>query len=95
MDLYRLEGGGAGDLGLEEYFEGDGVSVVEWPDYLGEAMPESYLLIHFIKDDFDDNKRTLTFEAEGSRAKALLERCPFSKRGTKKIIPHGRLVIAR
>ncbi|KRN25384.1 tRNA (adenosine(37)-N6)-threonylcarbamoyltransferase complex ATPase subunit type 1 TsaE [Lacticaseibacillus camelliae] len=77
MDLYRLEGGGAGDLGLEEYFEGDGVSVVEWPDYLGEAMPESYLLIHFIKDDFDDNKRTLTFEAEGSRAKALLEALPI------------------
>ncbi|MCG4282308.1 tRNA (adenosine(37)-N6)-threonylcarbamoyltransferase complex ATPase subunit type 1 TsaE, partial [Lacticaseibacillus saniviri] len=28
MDIYRLENGGADDLGLEEYFEGDGVSVV-------------------------------------------------------------------
>lgn len=72
MDLYRLEDGGAGDLGLEEYFEGDGVSVVEWPDYLGEALPDGYLLIHFLKDDFDDNKRTLTFEAVGPRAQALL-----------------------
>ena len=28
MDAYRLENGGAEDLGLEEYFDGDGVSVV-------------------------------------------------------------------
>ncbi|WP_203623205.1 MULTISPECIES: tRNA (adenosine(37)-N6)-threonylcarbamoyltransferase complex ATPase subunit type 1 TsaE [unclassified Lacticaseibacillus] len=76
MDLYRLEGGGAGDLGLEEYFEGDGVSVVEWPDYLGEAMPDAYLLIHFLKDEVDDNKRTLTFEAVGARAQALLAALP-------------------
>ena len=72
MDLYRLENGGAGDLGLEEYFEGDGVSVVEWPDFLGEATPEDYLLIHFLKDPDDDHKRTLTFEAVGPRAQALL-----------------------
>ncbi|MFD1440888.1 tRNA (adenosine(37)-N6)-threonylcarbamoyltransferase complex ATPase subunit type 1 TsaE [Lacticaseibacillus hegangensis] len=76
MDLYRLEGGGAGDLGLEEYFEGDGVSVVEWPDYLGEAMPDAYLLIHFLKDEVDDSKRTLTFEAAGARAQALLAALP-------------------
>ena len=76
MDLYRLEGGGAGDLGLEEYFEGDGVSVVEWPDYLGEAMPDAYLLIHFLKDEVDDNKRTLTFEAAGARAQALFAALP-------------------
>lgn len=77
MDLYRLEDGGAGDLGLEEYFEGDGVSVVEWPDYLGEALPSDYLLIHFLKDDTDDNKRTLTFEAVGKRAQALLAALPI------------------
>ena len=71
MDLYRLEDGGAGDLGLEEYFEGDGVSVVEWPDFLGEAMPEDYLLIHFLKDPDDDNRRTLTFEPVGPRATEL------------------------
>lgn len=49
MDLYRLEDGGAEDLGLEEYFEGDGVSVVEWPDFLGLSEPETYLMIHFQK----------------------------------------------
>ena len=38
MDVYRLEDGGAEDLGLDEYFDGDGVSVVEWSQF----MPTSY-----------------------------------------------------
>jgi tRNA threonylcarbamoyladenosine biosynthesis protein TsaE len=29
MDVYRVEEG-ADELGLDEYFEGDGLSVVEW-----------------------------------------------------------------
>ncbi|KRM72399.1 tRNA (adenosine(37)-N6)-threonylcarbamoyltransferase complex ATPase subunit type 1 TsaE [Lacticaseibacillus brantae] len=72
MDIYRLEDGGAEDLGLEEYFEGDGVSVVEWPEFLRSALPETYVLIHFLKDDHDDDKRTLTFEAVGERAQQLI-----------------------
>lgn len=72
MDLYRLEDGGAGDLGLEEYFEGDGVSLVEWPDFLGDSIPEDYLTLHFFKDDDDDNKRTLTADAHGRRSEQLL-----------------------
>ena len=33
MDVYRLEEGGGDDLGLEEYFNGDGVNVVEWSKF--------------------------------------------------------------
>lgn len=32
FDLYRLREGEAEDLGFEEYFFGDGVCAVEWPD---------------------------------------------------------------
>ncbi|WP_461225983.1 tRNA (adenosine(37)-N6)-threonylcarbamoyltransferase complex ATPase subunit type 1 TsaE [Lacticaseibacillus suihuaensis] len=71
MDIYRLEDGGAGDLGLEEYFEGDGVSVVEWPEFLGDAMPEAYLMIHFHKDPDHDDLRQLSYTAVGPRAQAL------------------------
>ena len=71
MDLYRLEDGGAGDLGLEEYFEGDGVSVVEWPDFLGYSIPEEYITLHFHKDEHDDNKRTLDIEGVGPRGVQL------------------------
>ena len=46
MDLYRLADGLVQfDLGLDEYFYGDGVTVVEWPEYGGEAIPDEY--IHF------------------------------------------------
>lgn len=72
MDMYRLEDGGAGDLGLEEYFDGDGVSVVEWPDYLGDSAPVDALTIHFVKDENDDDRRTLTMNAVGERSKQLL-----------------------
>jgi len=73
MDIYRLENGGADDLGLEEYFEGDGVSVVEWPEFLGQSLPEAYLMLHLIKDEHDDDARHLSFDAVGERAQALLK----------------------
>lgn len=34
MDIYRLENGGAEDLGLEEYFDGDGISVLNGQNLL-------------------------------------------------------------
>lgn len=73
MDLYRLEDGGAEDLGLEEYFEGDGVSVVEWPDFLGLSEPETDLLIHFQKDDNSDTTGHLELVPRGPRYEALLQ----------------------
>lgn len=76
MDLYRLEDGGAGDLGLEEYFEDDGVSVVEWPDFLGDSAPLDALTLHFHKDPDDDNRRTLTADTIGTRSAALLAALP-------------------
>jgi tRNA threonylcarbamoyladenosine biosynthesis protein TsaE len=40
MDLYRLEPGAQIEgLGLEEYFDGPGVSAVEWPARLGRLKP--------------------------------------------------------
>lgn len=38
MDVYRLEDGGAEDLGLDEYFDGDGVSVVEWSQFIADLL---------------------------------------------------------
>lgn len=46
MDLYRLDGLN-NDFDLFEYFEGDGVCVVEWPHQVDELLPSSYLLLRF------------------------------------------------
>ncbi|EHO54488.1 hydrolase, P-loop family [Lentilactobacillus kisonensis DSM 19906 = JCM 15041] len=75
MDVYRLEEGGGDDLGLEEYFNGDGVNVVEWSKFVADELPSKYLRIIFRRDDSQgDNVRTLTFEAQGERfAKMISE----------------------
>ena len=73
MDVYRI-GGDADELGLEEYFEGDGVSVVEWGQLLEETMPQDYLTIFLEKDAKYSEKRIVTLQAYGPQAKRLLQK---------------------
>lgn len=67
MDVYRIESG-ADDLGLDDYFEGDGLSVIEWGKQLGEYMPEDYLELVLSKDDQDENLRRVSLNANGKQA---------------------------
>ena len=71
MDAYRLENGGGEDLGLEEYFDSDGVSVVEWAEFVEDELPDDFLAIHF-KRTADENKRVLEFEPHGAHFQKLL-----------------------
>ncbi|MGX7197708.1 tRNA (adenosine(37)-N6)-threonylcarbamoyltransferase complex ATPase subunit type 1 TsaE [Enterococcus olivae] len=70
MDVYRVESGAA-DLGLDEYFEGDGFSVIEWGNLLKEALPVDYLEMLIEKDPTDLDKRLVSFKAFGRQAEAL------------------------
>ncbi len=70
MDLYRLEGNND-DLGLEEYFEGEGVVVIEWGNLL-EEFPKDYLQITFEKDG--ETKRTLHLKAFGEKSADYLRK---------------------
>jgi tRNA threonylcarbamoyladenosine biosynthesis protein TsaE len=48
FDLYRLENPQAMDtLDFEGYFFGEGISVIEWPERLGEHKPPRYYLVEF------------------------------------------------
>lgn len=71
MDAYRLENGGAEDLGLEEYFDGDGVCVVEWAEFVEDELPADFLAIHF-KRTADDDTRILEFEPHGDHFTGLV-----------------------
>ena len=73
MDVYRVSSG-ADALGLDEYFEGDGLSVIEWGNQLEEALPETYLELILEKDDTDPDKRIVKFNAFGQRGVAFLTR---------------------
>lgn len=72
MDAYRLENGGAEDLGLDEYFDGDGVSVVEWAQFAEDELPDEFLAITFKRTD-DENKRILTFDPRGQHFQEMVD----------------------
>lgn len=44
IDAYRLEGI-TQDLGFEEYFDADGVCIIEWPQYIASSLPKERLEI--------------------------------------------------
>lgn len=46
MDVYRISPEEAGELGLDDYFYGDGVTLVEWAGRIPELLPDDRLSIH-------------------------------------------------
>ncbi|QSW67546.1 tRNA (adenosine(37)-N6)-threonylcarbamoyltransferase complex ATPase subunit type 1 TsaE [Lactiplantibacillus plantarum] len=73
MDVYRLEDGGAEDLGLDEYFDGDGVSVVEWSQFIADLLPPTYLRIAISRDTDADDQRVITFKPIGEHYQRLVD----------------------
>lgn len=75
FDAHRLEG--AADLlrleqeiGLEDYFYGKGVSVMEWADRVENLLPKEYLRIEFRHSK--ENERILIFHPKGARYEKLI-----------------------
>lgn len=70
MDLYRL--GGEEDVelaGLTDFFEQQGVCVVEWPDRLGSLTPDDRLEIHIEHAPSATRRFTLTPRGQAWRPK--------------------------
>lgn len=73
IDLYRLEESEVIDLALDEYFDGEGVSVVEWPTVAPEDLPKEVLEISLETDLQNLNNRTIELKAKGNQYEKLLE----------------------
>jgi tRNA threonylcarbamoyladenosine biosynthesis protein TsaE len=72
-DLYRLSDVSEVDeLGLTAAFD-TAICLIEWPDRLGEAVPESSLLISFELGP-DDESRKITMTAHSPAGQTLLAR---------------------
>jgi tRNA threonylcarbamoyladenosine biosynthesis protein TsaE len=72
IDLYRLEDDEqVSTLGLDDYFDGRGVTVVEWPRVAANWLPDERLAI--VLTHLNDTKRTIRFYATGPRYKELTE----------------------
>ena len=81
VDLYRLENADElATLGLGDYFDDSGVTVVEWPDHGEALMPEDNLLVRFAF--LSDTKRTLRFYPHGERYRRLVEQFKKETYGT-------------
>lgn len=65
MDVYRISIDEADELGLDDYFFGEGVTIVEWASIIDELFPEQYL--HISIQILDDGTRQFVLEAFGER----------------------------
>ncbi len=72
VDLYRLEEREAiNALGLEEYLESTGVTVIEWADRARAALPPDHLEITM--SHLGDSRRSIAFNPRGPRAGRLAQ----------------------
>lgn len=62
MDVYRIDNN-IDNLGIEEYFEKGGVTIIEWADLIKDYLPEERLDIKF--KVVDENTRILQIKAYG------------------------------
>jgi tRNA threonylcarbamoyladenosine biosynthesis protein TsaE len=65
IDLYRIgDPEEAVQLGLEEYFEGPGITVVEWADRAAKVLPPRSWWVTLLHGE-DPHQRTLTVREGG------------------------------
>ena len=71
FDAYRLRGEGElADLGVQEYFEGDGVCLVEWADRVAGLLPAEQLRVELAV--VGATARRAAVEGVGERYEALV-----------------------
>ena len=71
FDAYRLRGAGdLMDLGAHEYFEGDGVCLVEWADRALQVLPTERLCVEL--EVVSETARRAVMEGIGGRYEALM-----------------------
>lgn len=64
LDVYRIENA-ISDFELEEYFEDNGVCVIEWANQIKELLPDELLEISIF--DLGDDKRQLELSSNCSK----------------------------
>ena len=72
MDVYRLDGK-VEDLGIEEYYTKNGVTIIEWADMIPDYLPEKRLEIKIKSSGEDENKRIITLIPYGRKYEELCE----------------------
>ncbi|MCO7128007.1 tRNA (adenosine(37)-N6)-threonylcarbamoyltransferase complex ATPase subunit type 1 TsaE [Sporolactobacillus shoreicorticis] len=78
MDVYRISD--EEDIGLEDYFDQDGVTVIEWAENIPSWLPDDRLSITI--ERVNERERTITCKASGSRSKHINEEISNDERAS-------------
>ena len=70
MDLYRLDDKNK-NIGIKDYFNRDGICLIEWPEMIEEELPEERLDINI--KIIDEETRILVFTPHGSKYEDICE----------------------
>jgi tRNA threonylcarbamoyladenosine biosynthesis protein TsaE len=74
IDFYRLDCiEEIADLGLEDYFYGDGVCVIEWADKGLQVVPQDNLLISIHYVPVPETGRSIRLKSQGERYNELIK----------------------
>ena len=61
FDFYRINNiGEAFDIGTDEYFGGDGICLIEWPEKISEILPDDCFKVYVCADP--EGNRTVKIE---------------------------------
>ncbi|MFP3391476.1 tRNA (adenosine(37)-N6)-threonylcarbamoyltransferase complex ATPase subunit type 1 TsaE [Brevibacillus sp. SIMBA_040] len=74
MDVYRV-GDDVDSLGLDDYFFGEGVCVVEWASLIEEVLPNERLTVYLRTEGAEE--RTIELVPQGARYVNLCEEFDF------------------
>lgn len=72
LDVYRLADSDE-DLGWDELFYGDAISVVEWAHLIEDALPNERLDLSIRHSAAGETSRTITFHPHGKRFERICE----------------------
>ena len=72
MDVYRLDGK-VDDIGIEEYFNKKGVTIIEWSDTIEDYLPKNRLDIRIKSSDEVEDKRVIIITPHGKKYEDLCE----------------------
>ena len=61
------------DLGYEEYFYGNGITLIEWAEKIKKYLPEQLLLIKIKMSDEGNFMRKIVFQPIGRRYEKIVK----------------------
>lgn len=70
MDVYRLEDNN-NDFGIEDYFNSEGICLIEWAEMIESKLPKERLDIEF--KIINENRRAVILKAYGEKYESLCE----------------------